>query len=123
MDAARYRELSANVIRLMGRGEYCTDVTQGHFALATLNYTHSTAPNRRYPDLVNQRMLFAVLAGRPLPYTLEVVKAQQRFLCLLTGVQELDRIAKQCTEMEDASNKLERKVTKVKFCWTNALGR
>lgn len=57
-----YKELCINVIRLMGRGEYLADQDEGHFALATLNYTHSTAPNRRYPDLVNQRMIISALA-------------------------------------------------------------
>lgn len=99
MDEERYKDLCMQVIRLMGRGEYSVDDgTEGHFALATLNYTHSTAPNRRYPDLINQRMVMAILAGeKQLPYSKE----------------ELAAIATQCSNMEDASNKLERTVSKM----------
>jgi len=95
-----FAELSHAVIRLIGSGEYAVDLpggeAPGHFGLAVRDYTHSTAPNRRYPDLVTQRLIKAALAGHPVPYV----------------VDELTRVAAHSTEQEDAANKVERQVRK-----------
>jgi exoribonuclease-2 len=89
-----------SIIRLLGRGEYVVDPPgaepPGHFGLAVRDYSHSTAPNRRFPDLVTQRLVKAALAGHPAPYS----------------VGELDNIATRCTAQEDAANKVERQVRK-----------
>jgi exoribonuclease II len=99
-DPVTFPDLSTSVIRLLGRGEYVVDPPgaepPGHFGLAVRDYSHSTAPNRRFPDLVAQRLLKAALAGHPSPYSLG----------------ELDTIAANCTKQEDAANKVERQVRK-----------
>ena len=99
-DPLRFPELSLSIIKLMGPGEYAVELpgepSSGHFGLAARDYTHSTAPNRRYPDLVTQRLLKAAIAGGTTPYESEALSA----------------LAKQCTEKEDAARKVERQVRK-----------
>lgn len=100
-DPARFPDLSLSIIKLIGSGEYVVkrpgEASEGHFGLATRDYSHSTAPNRRYSDLVVQRLVKAVLAGYPLPYT----------------VEELGTIANRCNERERAARKVERKMRKI----------
>jgi exoribonuclease-2 len=95
-DPAHYPDISLAVVKLMGPGEYVLgvagDTEVGHFALAARDYTHSTAPNRRYADLVTQRLIKSVIAKRPAPYS----------------DPELDTIARNCTLMESAARKVER---------------
>jgi VacB/RNase II family 3'-5' exoribonuclease len=99
-DSAHYSDLSLAVIKLMGPGEYVFSrpgaEDQGHFALAVQDYTHSTAPNRRFADLVTQRLIKSVLDKGATPYS--------------DG--ELSSIAANCTEKEDAARKVERKMFK-----------
>ncbi|HEY2066595.1 MAG TPA: RNB domain-containing ribonuclease [Gemmatimonadaceae bacterium] len=96
-DPLRFPDLSLTVVKLLGPGEYVLDLPgpdddQGHFGLAAHDYSHATAPNRRYADLVTQRLVKAAVAGAPAPYTND----------------ELAAIAAQCTEHENAANRVER---------------
>jgi exoribonuclease-2 len=99
-DAVHYADISLAVVKLMGPGEYVLarpgDADQGHFALAAHDYTHSTAPNRRFADTVTQRLIKSVLKKKPAPYS----------------DPQLDSIARNCTLKEDAARKVERMMGK-----------
>lgn len=99
-DPMRFPDLSLSIVKAMGAGEYVLEEAGeksiGHFGLAVKDYTHSTAPNRRYPDLITHRLVKSALEGRNAPYS----------------VDELAELAEHCTNQEDAANKVERTVRK-----------
>ena len=99
-DPLRFPDLSLSIVKAMGAGEYVVEAPGeepiGHFGLAVRDYSHSTAPNRRYPDLIAHRLLKSALAGTQPAYTRD----------------ELGALATHCTEQEDAANKVERQVRK-----------
>jgi exoribonuclease-2 len=100
IDPLTFPDLSLTIVKLIGRGEYVLDQSKDgapeHFGLAVRGYTHSTAPNRRFPDLITQRLVKAALAGAPTPYKPE----------------ELKYLADHCTEKEDDAEKVERRLRK-----------
>jgi len=99
-DPLRFPDLSLAIVKAMGAGEYVVELPGqkpiGHFGLAVRDYTHSTAPNRRFPDLITNRMVKAALSGSKQPYAND----------------ELTALADHCTKAEDAANKVERQVRK-----------
>jgi len=99
-DPQHFVDMSLSVLKLLGAGEYVVETpgsdSEGHFGLAVKDYTHSTAPNRRYPDLVTQRLLKSAIAGDSVPYSIE----------------QLEEIAHHCTVKEDDVRKVERLVEK-----------
>ena len=96
-----FADLSLSIVKLLGPGQYVVQHAgapdQGHFGLAVQDYAHSTAPNRRYPDLITQRLLKACVANAPAPYSDD----------------DLAAIAAHCTERENAARKVERQMRKV----------
>ena len=99
-DPERFPDISLSVVKLLGRGEYALERPgqdiEGHFGLAVRDYTHSTAPNRRFPDVIAQRLLKAALVKGDAPYSDE----------------ELAGLAGHCTIQEDNADKVERQVRK-----------
>lgn len=99
-DPDHFPDLSLAVVKLMGPGEYVlvkpNEPSPGHFGLAVQDYTHSTAPNRRFPDIVTQRLLKSWIARQASPYSQD----------------DLDSIAQRCTLMEDGARKVEREMQK-----------
>jgi exoribonuclease-2 len=99
-DPDHFPDLSLTVIKLMGPGEYVlvkpNEPSPGHFGLAVQDYTHSTAPNRRFPDMVTGRLMKALMAKQPSPYS----------------ENDLAAIAARCTLMEDGARKVERDMQK-----------
>jgi exoribonuclease-2 len=99
-DPLRFPDVTLSVVKMLGSGEYAVEppgtVPSGHFGLAVTAYTHSTAPNRRFPDLITQRLLKAAIAGAPPPY----------------DRARLTELAAHCTKQEDQASKVERQVRK-----------
>jgi exoribonuclease-2 len=104
-DPGGFEDLSLAVVKMLGSGDYTAApagaASAGHFGLAVSDYTHSTAPNRRFTDLVTQRLIKAALAKQAPPYS----------------VESLEAIARHCTVQEDNANKVERQVLKAAAAW------
>lgn len=101
-DPVHFPDLSLSVVKLIGAGDYTVDKpgepeSEGHFGLAVNDYTHSTAPNRRYADLITQRLVKAAIKNAPSPYS----------------VEELEAIAERCNDRQTAARKVERKMRKI----------
>ncbi len=100
IDPSHFADLSLSIIKCLGAGEYVAELPgqtpAGHFALAVRDYAHSTAPNRRFPDLLTQRLLKALVADQPAPY----------------GDTELTALAAHCTEQQANAQKVERQIEK-----------
>jgi exoribonuclease-2 len=100
-DPEHFADLSLAIVKLIGAAEYVVIAkgkeSEGHFGLAVHDYTHATAPNRRYPDLVTQRLLKAAIAGAPPPYS----------------VDELEEIVVHCNDRAKAARKIERLMRKI----------
>jgi len=99
-DPDTFPDLSLAVVKLVGKGKYAVKEAgasaPGHFGLAVRDYTHSTAPNRRFPDVITQRLLKAAMRGTPAPY----------------AIGQLNALAGHCTLQEDAATKVERQLRK-----------
>lgn len=100
-DPTHFPDLSVSVVKLIGAGDYAVAVpgaeNNGHFGLAVGDYAHSTAPNRRYADLIAQRLIKAAIKNAPAPYS----------------IAGLDRIARRCNDRQSAARKVERKMRKI----------
>jgi exoribonuclease-2 len=100
LEPLHFSDLSLVIIKLLGRGEYIIQYPGeepiGHFSLAIKHYTHSTAPNRRYTDLITQRLITSIFKNKPSPYS----------------DQELEALARHCTQKENDAEKVERKMKK-----------
>jgi exoribonuclease R len=100
-DALHFPDLSLSIVKLLGAGEYIVEHAgeehEGHFGLAVQDYSHSTAPNRRYADLITQRLLKAAADGVPTSY----------------NEAQLAQVAARCTDREDAARKVERLMRKI----------
>lgn len=99
-DPLHFSDLSLTIVKLLGKGEYVirypNEIEKEHFSLGIKDYARSTAPNRRYPDLINQRLIKSILLKESLPYT----------------TSELEWLAKHCTRKEDEVEKVQRKMRK-----------